>query len=763
MSVVSRTGAVERNLLDAIARRPATPPAADLDAPLRDGSDLTLRRALHLCEVQFESRILDLLARELKNENQSFYTIGSSGHEGNAAVADVLRTDDLAFLHYRSGAFFCARAINTPGISGAFDVLTGLVASADEPIAGGRHKVFGSGPLCIPPQTSTIASHLPKAVGYAMALDRRARFEGRREERIAVVTFGDASANHATAQAAFNTAGWATHQHVPVPLLFVCEDNGIGISTRTPTGWIAEQFRHRAGLRYFACDGLDLPDVWGVAGDAQRYVREQRRPAFLHVRTVRMMGHAGSDVEQTYRTPQEIQATEARDPLIATATMLIDAGAATPEQLTALWHGTRRRLRALADEALRRPKLVTREEIVRPLFRHDEHAVAAAAAARADDTARRAAFGATLPEDEDKPRHLAVQLNRALLDLLLADRDTLLFGEDVARKGGVYNVTTDLSRKIRRRPRVQHPARRDQHPRVGHRRRPRGVRAVPRDPVPRLPDERGRPAPRRSRFDAVLQRRAVPEPDGRAHRRPRVPEGLRRPLPQRQRHRPAPRDPGLLVACPARGDDAVRMLRTLYGAAKAHGRVTVFLEPIALYMTKDLYADGDGQWLAPYPGPGESLPVGDVGVYRTTDGPVDLVVATYANGLWMSLRVAARLEALGHTVRVLDLRWLHPLPVEAVARHARDAGRLLVVDEARASSGIADRLLTLVGELEGDLVVGRVVGADTYVPLAAAANLVLVQEPEIEATALELLAVPVPTAVAAMARAPRRVPVPEHP
>jgi 2-oxoisovalerate dehydrogenase E1 component len=150
-------------------------------------------------------------------------------------------------------------------------------------------------------------------------------------------------------------------------------------------------------------------------------------------------------------------------------------------------------------------------------------------------------------------------------------------------------------------------------------------------------------------------------------------------------------------------------------------------------------------------------------VYRTTDGPVDLVVATYANGLWMSLRVAARLEALGHTVRVLDLRWLHPLPVEAVARHARDAGRLLVVDEARASSGIADRLLTLVGELEGDLVVGRVVGADTYVPLAAAANLVLVQEPEIEATALELLAVPVPTAVAAMARAPRRVPVPEHP
>ncbi len=759
MSVVSRTGAVERNLLDAIARRPATPPAADLDAPLRDGSDLTLRRALHLCEVQFESRILDLLARELKNENQSFYTIGSSGHEGNAAVADVLRTDDLAFLHYRSGAFFCARAINTPGISGAFDVLTGLVASADEPIAGGRHKVFGSGPLCIPPQTSTIASHLPKAVGYAMALDRRARFEGRREERIAVVTFGDASANHATAQAAFNTAGWATHQHVPVPLLFVCEDNGIGISTRTPTGWIAEQFRHRAGLRYFACDGLDLPDVWGVAGDAQRYVREQRRPAFLHVRTVRMMGHAGSDVEQTYRTPQEIQATEARDPLIATATMLIDAGAATPEQLTALWHGTRRRLRALADEALRRPKLVTREEIVRPLFRHDEHAVAAAAAARADDTARRAAFGATLPEDEDKPRHLAVQLNRALLDLLLADRDTLLFGEDVARKGGVYNVTTDLSRKIGV-GRVFNTLL-DETSILGLAIGAGHAGFVPFPEIQYLAylmnavDQlRGEAGSMQFFSDGQYRNPMVVRIAGLAYQK-----GFGGHFHNDNGIAPLLEIPGLLVACPARPDDAVRMLRTLYGAAKAHGRVTVFLEPIALYMTKDLYADGDGQWLAPYPGPGESLPVGDVGVYRTTDGPVDLVVATYANGLWMSLRVAARLEALGHTVRVLDLRWLHPLPVEAVARHARDAGRLLVVDEARASSGIADRLLTLVGELEGDLVVGRVVGADTYVPLAAAANLVLVQEPEIEATALELLAVRVPT----MARAPRRVPVPEHP
>ncbi|HAL24063.1 MAG TPA: hypothetical protein DCP40_15285, partial [Stenotrophomonas sp.] len=71
-------------------------------------------------------------------------------------------------------------------------------------------------------------------------------------------SFGDASANHATAQTAFNTAMWAAYQKLPVPVLFVCEDNGLGISVKTPEGWIAERFSRQPGLDYFFADGLDL-------------------------------------------------------------------------------------------------------------------------------------------------------------------------------------------------------------------------------------------------------------------------------------------------------------------------------------------------------------------------------------------------------------------------------------------------------------------------------------------------------------------------
>jgi 2-oxoisovalerate dehydrogenase E1 component len=270
---VSRTAVVDANFRDHVRSRPVVPRRTDLDSPVQDGYRLTAREALRLFEAQIESRVTDLIARDLKNEGQGFYTIGSSGHEGNAAVAAALRPEDPAFLHYRSGAFYLSRAGQKPGPYGAFDILLGLASSSDEPIAGGRHKVFGHLDLNIPPQTSTIASHLPKAVGCAVAIERKARFEQRRDERIVVCTFGDASANHSTAQGAFNAAEWTAHQNVPAPVLFVCEDNGIGISTKTPDGWIGTTFSNRANLRYFHGDGLWLPDVYEAACEAAEYVR----------------------------------------------------------------------------------------------------------------------------------------------------------------------------------------------------------------------------------------------------------------------------------------------------------------------------------------------------------------------------------------------------------------------------------------------------------------------------------------------------------
>ncbi len=114
------------------------------DAPLTAEGGLTAARAVALFEDQLTSRQLDVAARELKKTGRSYYTIGSAGHENNAIVGSHLRIDDPAFLHYRSGGFMLARARQLPGSTPMLDTLLGIVASKDDPISQGRHKVWGS-------------------------------------------------------------------------------------------------------------------------------------------------------------------------------------------------------------------------------------------------------------------------------------------------------------------------------------------------------------------------------------------------------------------------------------------------------------------------------------------------------------------------------------------------------------------------------------------------------------------------------------------
>ena len=207
---------VVQNALDNLlsTARPAAQRLA-ATAPLRPGSGLTVQHALEIYEDQVTSRLLDVTARELKRRNEGFYTISSAGHENNAIVGALLRLDDPCFLHYRSGGLMMARSRKSSEVDGVFDTLLSFCASKEDPISQGRHKVWGSRPLWVPPQTSTIASHLPKASGFAFAL-RQARRLGKcqdlSDDSIVCCSFGDASANHATALSGINAARCARHE-----------------------------------------------------------------------------------------------------------------------------------------------------------------------------------------------------------------------------------------------------------------------------------------------------------------------------------------------------------------------------------------------------------------------------------------------------------------------------------------------------------------------------------------------------------------------
>ncbi|HEX7342552.1 MAG TPA: thiamine pyrophosphate-dependent enzyme [Rhodanobacteraceae bacterium] len=710
--------------------------------PVVPGSALDVHGFRELFESQLISRQLDLMARVLRLTNKVFYSIGSSGHEGNAMVARLTRHTDPAFLHYRSGAFMAERSRQLPGIDPVMDAALSFAASSEDHASGGRHKVWGSKPLWVLPQTSTIASHLPKAFGTAVAIEQ-ARRTGHKlpipGDSIVVCSFGDASSNHATAQTAFNAAAWTAYQGLPAPVLFVCEDNGIGISVKTPRGWVASNFRGRSSLDYFYADGLDLADGYAGVTRAVEHCRTTRRPTFLHLNTARLMGHAGTDFEIEWRSIEELVALEATDPLLRSAAIALAAGVYSKDALIDLYEAVRKRCFAAAEVADQRPKLTRLADVMAPLAPYSPAAVKAEAERVASPEQRIKVFGSEdkLPENQP-PRHLAIQIGQALHDLMGKYPETLVFGEDVAQKGGVYTVTKGLYKTFRG-ARVFNTLL-DETTILGL---AQGYANMGFLPLPEI------------QYLAYFHN-ACDQIRGEAaslqffsndqYRNPMVVRiaslGYQRGFGghfHNDNSIAALRDiPGLVAGCPSRGDDAAMMLRTLTALAKVDGRVCAFLEPIALYMIKDLYEAGDGQWQFAYPAPDQAMPLGEGRVYEADAN--DLVIFTFGNGVQMSLRAARRItQAHGWKVRVVDLRWLVPLNEAFIQAQARDAKRILVVDEGRRSAGVGEGVITAIVEAGlGATPLERVVGADTYTPLAGAALLVLPGEDDIVAAADKL-------------------------
>jgi 2-oxoisovalerate dehydrogenase E1 component len=698
-------------------------------AALRDLPDRASQRPdlLAAFDAMAASRQLDIEARRLREQGHGFYTIGSSGHESNALVAEALRPSDPALLHYRAGGFFLARTLQA-GRSlsdGIRAVLLGMFAAVDDRASGGRHKVFGDASLAVIPQTSTIASHLPRAVGVAFAIGRAKRLDlpTRWEpDSIVVCSFGDASLNHSTAVGALNTVGYCVHEGLPMPLVLVCEDNGLGISVPSPTGWVVQAAR-RPGLHYLYADGSDPDEVRAAANEAAEVARRRRRPALLHLRTVRFLGHAGTDVESGYRSADAIGAELAHDPLLAVAERV------GSRELAGRYDGIGDRVREIAESLLDAPTLRTAEQVQVPLAPRDAAEIKRAATSTAP-TATGGEVNAVRAGST-----LAQAINASLAQALDAHPDVLVFGEDVGRKGGVYGLTRGLQRRFGA-ARVFDTLL-DEQSILGL---GLGLGVSGLVPVPEIQylaylhnaeDQlRGEAASLRFFSNGAYCNPMVVRIAGLAYQK-----GFGGHFHNDDAVAVLRDIPGLVVAVPARPEDAGPMLRTCLAAARVGGQVSVFLEPIALYHERDLYEPGDAGWLAADTAEQHVA----IGAARVHGDGEDLTIATFGNGLRMSLRVARRLAADGVRARVLDLRWLCPLPVKDLLREATATGRLLVADETRHAGGVGEGVLATLVEHGYRGRLARVSSRDSFVPLGDAANLVLLGETDIESAAYDLL------------------------
>ncbi len=530
---------------------------------------------------------------------------------------------------------------------------------------------------------------------------------------VVVCSFGDASLNHSTAQGAINWASRLAHAGRRVPILFVCEDNGLGLSVPTESDWVSDSVRSRPSIDYTRIAGTNPSEALRVLPAAIHRVRTEGRPGLVHLETVRYLGHAGTDVEAAYRSPDDIRADLDRDPILFTAQLALDSKVCDATEIIEWYHDLRSTIRNRALELAEEPLLRNASEVMKPLTSMLKMPVGETVHVRVEDSSERLT--------------LAQSINRTLSNLLTERSKMIAFGEDVGRKGGVYGVTRGLQKRFGDR-RVFDTVL-DEQSVLGL---ALGAALNGFLPVPEI------------QYLAYLHN-AEDQIRGEAATLAFFSQGqYLNPMVVRvasygyqkgfgghfhnDNSIAVLRDiPGLVIASPAHPSDAGPMLQACVEHAASTGAVCVYLEPIALYHTTDLHEVGDQEWSA----------ISDVDRVDPTGGRVhdagdDLTIITWANGLYLSKRAAKVLrESHGINVRILDVRWLAPLPLDQMLTEANNTGRVLVVDETRRTGGVGEGIIAELIDAGFSGSITRVAGHDSFIPLGAAATYVLVSEEDI--------------------------------
>ena len=680
MISIDRSKIIDKNFIEFLSNEKL--PKSKIDS-LYISEDIPKDDLIGIFESQVLSRHIDLSARKYKEKGICHYTISSSGHEGNAVFGNIFPLSDMAFLHYRSGAFFLERSKKLPGSTPIFDTALSLVASKDDPISSGRHKVFGSKELNIPPQTSTIASHLPKAVGFAFSIDRGRDLKLKENvvnnDSVVLCSFGDAGINHATALSGINTASYISYMGGNVPIIFMCEDNELGISVPTPDFWIEHNYQNKKNLKYIQSDGRNLLEMIVKVKEAEAYCRKKRSPVFFHMKTVRLMGHAGSDIETVYRSKNEIEKSEFDDPLLHSARIIIEKQLLSKDDILKLYEVNRKKVDCVFESASFRPKLKSKEEIMSSILPNKNDRTLPN---HPSEQTRKTLFNKDFDRLELK-HSMSKLLNYCLVDILAQYPNTVIFGEDVSRKGGVYGVTAGLVKKFGYKRVFDSPL--DETSIIGF-----GIGFGMNGYVPIIEIQflayfhnaedqlRGEASTLSFFSNRKFSNPMIIRVPGLAYQK-----GFGGHFHNDNSLSIFKDIPGIIVAVPSNGEDAVKMMRTAVKEAFLNQRIIIFIEPIALYNQKDLYEKKDNLWTKSYPKINENITVGEFGLFGSGN---ELTIISYGNGFYLSMKAKRKIEEkINKKIKIIDLRWLTDINYSKLIKEIEQSKKILIVDECRKS------------------------------------------------------------------------------
>ncbi len=262
--------------------------------------NLNLYRKLYLARTSEEKIIEHYPANKMKTPMHM-----SMGSEAIACgVCQALAKEDQIFGTYRSHAIYLAK---TGDIDGFFAEMYGKDSSIIKGKGGSMH-------LCCPEYGFLGSSAI---VGSAIAVAVGASFANKRAEnnRIVAVFFGDGATDEGAFWESLNLACL-----MKLPILFICEDNGLAIQTRPATrcGYNSiTDIVAKFNCNVFKEKSTDAEIIYELAATAIEKMRSNQMPCFLHLRYYRYLEHVGinKDFHLGYRSQEEFEEWLKADPV----------------------------------------------------------------------------------------------------------------------------------------------------------------------------------------------------------------------------------------------------------------------------------------------------------------------------------------------------------------------------------------------------------------------------------------------------------------
>ena len=586
------------------------------------------------------------------------YHAPCAGHDGiQVALGTTFRPRrDYLFPYYRD-LTTCISAGVTPE-----EILLNGMSKATDVASGGRHMSnhFAKPEIYIQNVSSSVANHAQHAAGLGRAI------RSYRGTSVVFCSMGESSTSEGYVYEAIN--GCSLYK---LPVVFVIQDNGYGISVpksqQTANRMPADNFASFPNLKLIHCDGKDVFDSVRAMREAVEFVRSGAGAAIVSAECVRIGSHSNSDRHELYRSPEELAAARAADPLPRFRTVLLESGSFTEEELVAIEAENLQRYEEAADAARKAPD-------PDPASIHD-FVIAEPWVPEGDGNASLETTPAAAPGTE---LTFLQAVNETMKDLFRENADTFIWGQDVANgdKGGIFNVTKGMQQEFGDHRVFNGPIAEDYilGTADGFSRYCDGLRIIVEgaefadyfwpaaEQMVEISHEYWRT---NGKFSPnITVRLASGGYIGGGLYHSQSIEGWLTTL------------PGIRVVIPAFADDAAGLLRT---SVRSRG-TTLFLEPKFLYNAKMAKAAVPAGFAVPF------------GKARLRRKGTDLSIVAYGTPVHFALEAAETLAKEGKSVEVLDLRSLVPLDFEAIAATVGKTSRVLIAHEDKVHGGFGGEI-----------------------------------------------------------------------